>query len=71
MTKKKAAFYNSQLGKTLPIQIEGKRTSDGKLRGYTDNYVLVHFDGSDTLMRTTTKVKLLENHSNFVLGETL
>ncbi len=69
--QKKMAFYESQLGKTLPIQVEGKRTSDGKLRGYTDNYVLVHFDGPDSLMRTTTTVNLLENNHSFVLGDTL
>lgn len=69
--QKKTAFYEKQLGKQLPLQVEGKRTSDGKLRGYTDNYVLVHFDGPDALMRTTITVKLLENYNNFVLGETL
>ena len=67
--RKKSAFYESQLGTTHSVQVEGKRTGDGKLKGYTENYVLTHFDGDDSLMRSSIKVKLLENHNHFVLGE--
>ncbi|MGL1932077.1 MAG: tRNA (N(6)-L-threonylcarbamoyladenosine(37)-C(2))-methylthiotransferase MtaB [Desulfotalea sp.] len=65
---KKSKFYQKQIGKTLPVLVEGKRTDDGLLKGYTDNYVSVHFHGSDDLMRTSVQVTLKENLSNHVTG---
>ncbi len=67
--QKKSTFYEKQLNSIHPVQVEGKRAKDGTLRGYTDNYVLVHFDGDDSFMRKTVKVKLLKNHNHFVFGE--
>lgn len=66
---KKKLFYAKQLGRTLTLQVEGKRGKDGLLKGYTNNYTLVHFEGPDTLMRTTVKVLLLENKDQYVLGQ--
>lgn len=65
---KKKLFYEKQLDRTLTVQVEGKRGKDGLLKGYTNNYTLVHFEGPDTLMRTTVKVVLLENKESYVFG---
>lgn len=65
---KKSQFYEKQIGKTLPVLIEGKRTDDGKLKGYTDNYVSVHFSGSEKLIRTSVQVKLTKNHGSYMSG---
>ncbi len=45
--KKKMAFYQTQLGKTLPVLWEHEN-KDGLMYGYTENYVRVHkpFDAS-------------------------
>lgn len=41
--KKKMAFYQSQLGKTLPVLWEHEN-KDGKMYGFTENYVRVQKD---------------------------
>ncbi|CAG37685.1 tRNA (N(6)-L-threonylcarbamoyladenosine(37)-C(2))-methylthiotransferase MtaB [Desulfotalea psychrophila] len=66
---KKSAFYQKQIGKTLPVQVEGKRAKDGLLRGYTDNYTLVHFAGADDLVRSSVDITLLENRDEYVYGK--
>lgn len=69
--KKKSVFYQKQLGKVRAVQVEGKRAEDGFLRGYTDNYTLVHFNGPDSLMRSTVNVTLISNQHNHVIGEAI
>ncbi|MEG1216833.1 MAG: tRNA (N(6)-L-threonylcarbamoyladenosine(37)-C(2))-methylthiotransferase MtaB, partial [Chryseobacterium sp.] len=41
--KKKMAFYQTQLGKTLPVLWEHEN-KDGKMFGFTENYVRVQKD---------------------------
>lgn len=45
--KKKMAFYHTQIGRTLPVLWEHEN-KDGKMYGFTENYVRVHkpFDAS-------------------------
>ncbi len=66
---KKHAFYQSQLGQIRLVLTEGKRDSDGMLKGFTDNYIAVHFDGPDKLLNSVTPVKLLLVKDNSVIGE--
>jgi threonylcarbamoyladenosine tRNA methylthiotransferase MtaB len=67
--EKKNAFYQSQLRQIRPVLIEGRRDSDGMLKGFTDNYIAVRFDGPDSLLNSVTPVRLLLLKENSVIGE--
>jgi threonylcarbamoyladenosine tRNA methylthiotransferase MtaB len=67
--RKKLHFYQSQLGRTLPVLVEGKRNSGGKLKGFTSNYINVQFDGPDSLLNSTTTVQLIGLEKDIVLAE--
>jgi threonylcarbamoyladenosine tRNA methylthiotransferase MtaB len=67
--EKKIAFYQSQLRQTRSVLVEGRRDSDDKLKGFTDNYIDVRFDGPDSLLNSVTSVKLLSVKDNSVVGE--
>lgn len=66
---KKRTFYNSQLNRTLPVLVEGRRSDNGMLKGYTNNYVAVLFDGPDNLLGSVANVRLLSLQDDTVLGE--
>jgi len=66
---KKNAFYQSQLQQIRPVLVEGRRDSDGMLKGFTDNYIAVRFDGPDSLLNSVTAVRLLLLKNNSVIGE--
>ncbi len=66
---KKNAFYESQLQQTRPVLVEGRRDSDGMLKGFTDNYIAVRFAGPDSLLNSVTSVRLLIIRDNSVIGE--
>ncbi|MDK9707528.1 MAG: tRNA (N(6)-L-threonylcarbamoyladenosine(37)-C(2))-methylthiotransferase MtaB [Desulforhopalus sp.] len=66
---KKAAFWQSQLGRIWPVLIEGRRDANGMLKGFTTNYVAVTFPGPDDLLHKVVPVKLLELLESSVLGE--
>jgi threonylcarbamoyladenosine tRNA methylthiotransferase MtaB len=66
---KKSQFYQSQLGQTRPVLVEGSRDKEGMLKGFTDNYVAVCFDGPDSLLNSITPVRLLFLEDNIVTGE--
>jgi len=67
--EKKNTFYQNQLHRTRPVLVEGRRDSDGLLKGFTDNYIAVHFNGPDSLLNSVTNVRLLELKDNSVIGE--
>ncbi len=66
---KKTAFWQSQLGRTWPVLVEGRRDTSGMLKGFTTNYIAVTFAGPDDLLHTVVPVKLLELRENSILGE--
>lgn len=66
---KKAAFYKSQLGRTWPVLVEGRRDEHGLLKGFTANYISVNFSGPDRLLHTVAPVKLLALQGDSVLAE--
>ncbi len=66
---KKSAFCQSQLGRTWPVLVEGRRDGNGMLKGFTANYIAVTFAGPDKLQHAVVQVKLLELQGNSVLGE--
>jgi len=67
--KKKLRFYQSQLGRTLPVLVESRQTAEGLLKGFTPNYVQVNFPGGKNLLGTSTPVRLKELRDNIVFGE--
>ena len=67
--RKKQHFYQSQLGRTLPVLVEGKRNNEGRLKGFTSNYISVQFDGPDSLLNSTTTVQLIDLGKDIVLAE--
>ncbi len=67
--KKKNTFYQSQLQQIRPVLVEGRRDSDRMLKGFTDNYIAVRFDGPDSLLNSVTAVRLLLLKDNSVIGE--
>ncbi len=55
--KKKMAFYQTQLGKTLPVLWEHEN-KDGKIFGFTENYVRVQKDFDQALVNQIEFLKL-------------
>jgi tRNA A37 methylthiotransferase MiaB len=55
-----AYFYRRAfLHRRLDILVETRRDKmTGSLKGYSDNYIKVHFDGPDELMKSITPVKV-------------
>lgn len=66
---KRNTFYQSQLQQIRPVLVEGRRDSDGLLKGFTDNYIDVRFDGPDNLVNSVSSVRLLSVNDNNVIGE--
>ncbi len=69
--KKKIEFYRSQLNRTRPVLVEGQRDNDGMLKGFTDNYIAVRFNGSDSLLNNVADVRLLLLKDDSVIGESI
>jgi threonylcarbamoyladenosine tRNA methylthiotransferase MtaB len=69
--KKKIEFYQSQLNRTRPVLVEGQRDNDGMLKGFTDNYIAVRFDGPDSLLNCVADVRLLLLKNDSVIGESI
>lgn len=67
-----AKTYASRFeGEVLEVIPEEKGSSDGRLVGYTDNYLKVEFEGSEQLIGELVKVKLVQagyplNYGQFV-----
>jgi threonylcarbamoyladenosine tRNA methylthiotransferase MtaB len=51
-------FIAKFLGKKAEVLIEGNRSSDGYLNGYTDKYIKVYIKGPDTLRSTMLRCQL-------------
>jgi hypothetical protein len=49
--------------------VEGKRDSRGLLKGFSDNYVPVHFPGDDNLKNSIVRVKLVDLDGAQVTGK--
>lgn len=69
--KKKMEFYQSQLNRTRPVLVEGLRDNDGMLKGFTDNYIAVRFNGPDSLLNSVADVRLLLLKNDSVIGENI
>ena len=68
--EKKLRFYNQHLDKTVTILVEETRDGDtGHLKGITDNYIPVKFDGPDALKNTFQRVRINRVGSDGVEGD--
>lgn len=55
--KKKQAFYLQHLGQNRPVLFEPSK-KEGKMSGFTDNYIKVEVDQNETLLSTIKEVYL-------------
>ncbi len=57
--KKRLAFYGRHVGKVVTVLVEETRDRiTGRLKGFSDNYIPVCFDGSDDLINTFQPVEI-------------
>lgn len=66
---KRKIFYKKHLGQTRTVLIERKRDSQGRLKGFTDNYIDIRFEGPDALLGDCTRILLVSLHEDFVIGK--
>ena len=66
--KKRTAFYNTQIGTTHQVLAEGKNNRFKLLRGFTENYIPVHFQGPPSLENTIVEVKIQRTMDENVFG---
>jgi threonylcarbamoyladenosine tRNA methylthiotransferase MtaB len=67
--KKRDIFYQGQVGRTVPVLIEGKRDSDNHLKGFSDNYIATRLAGDDDLKNQVVNIRLIKNEGTYVAGE--
>jgi threonylcarbamoyladenosine tRNA methylthiotransferase MtaB len=67
--RKQQAFNHTQAGKVRSVVVEGRRDAEGRLKGVTDNYIDVRFNGPNSILRSLVSVRLEETTQNFMLGE--
>lgn len=66
---KQREFNRKHLGQHRQVLIEKNRDKEGRLKGFTDNYIDVRIDGPDQLFNTSRLVQLLSIDKNVVIGE--
>ena len=69
--KKRSAFYGSRIGKVHQVLVESERSADGLAKGFTDNYIPVHFKAKPEHSNRVLPVKLEKLRERFVLGTLL
>ncbi len=67
--KKRTAFYNTQIGTTHQVLVEGKKNSFKLLRGFTENYMPVFFQGPPSLENKIVEVKIERTMDENVFGK--
>jgi threonylcarbamoyladenosine tRNA methylthiotransferase MtaB len=69
--KKRNAFYGSRIGEVHAVLVEAERAVDGLAKGFTDNYIPVHFQARPDNANQVVPVKLESLQERFVLGSLL
>ena len=67
--KKRTAFYESRLGRVHQVLVESERAADGLYKGFTGNYVPVHFAAEEAHVNQGVPVRLEEVRERFVIGK--
>ena len=65
--KKKKQFYNQYINKIRPVLVE--QSINGKIQGFTDNYIKVKVDEELSCYNKIIPVLLNENKGNYMQGE--
>lgn len=65
--KKKKQFYNKYINKIRPVLVE--QSINGKIQGFTDNYIKVNVDQELSCYNKIIPVLLNENKGNYMQGE--
>ena len=66
--KKRTAFYNKHIGTIHQVLAEGKKNQFKMLRGFTENYIPVFFQGSPSLQNKIVEVKIERTMDENVFG---
>ena len=69
--KKRITFYRSRLGRVHPVLAETATTADAMLKGFTDNYIPVHFKPGPETADQIIRVKLERLQGRYVIGTPL
>jgi len=66
--KKRTDFYNSRIGTVHPVLVESEKSAGGLARGFTDNYIPVHFEAKQEYANRIIPVRLQRMKDCFVIG---
>ena len=66
--KKRSAFYGSRIGKVHNVLVESERSADGLAKGFTDNYIPVHFKAKPEHIDRVLPVKMEKLEERYVIG---
>jgi threonylcarbamoyladenosine tRNA methylthiotransferase MtaB len=69
--KKRTVFYGSRIGKVHPVLVEAEKSVGGLAKGFTDNYIPVHFKSIPADVNRIVPVKLEHLQDRFVIGTLL
>lgn len=67
--KKRVAFYKSRIGRVHQVLVESEKSADGLYKGFTDNYIPVHFKTAKENVNRTVPVRLEKLQDSFVVGK--
>jgi len=67
--KKRVAFYESRIGKVHQVLVESEKSAGGLYKGFTDNYIPVHFKAKEENVNRIVPVKLEKLQDHFVIGK--
>ncbi len=65
--KKRTEFYNQYINTIRPVLVE--QSNNGKIQGFTDNYIKVNIDEDLSCRNTIVSVLLNENKGGYMQGE--
>jgi len=65
--KKRRYFHDQFINHQRPVLFEYMK--NGKIIGHTDNYIQVQVKTESNFLNTIQDVKLIDNHSTFVVGD--
>ncbi len=66
--EKRSDFCQNLVGQKMQVLVENIRNSDGGLKGFTDNYVSIVFDGGDDLHNKIVPIRLIRERKGKLFG---
>lgn len=66
--QKKEIYYQRFIGSTRPVLAENKSNRAGMLKGFTDNYIPVSFEGDDAIQNSVVDVQLEAADATTITG---